>query len=70
MYLYKNLFIILLLSFSFSQKQTAIENNKVDQVKIWENDDDNIDNSELKKALAKLREEFEHQRKTIQKIQY
>ena len=64
---YKHLLLIIAVSFSFSQKNHAVITDvKPDAVKLWEVDDNNINNPELKKALEQLRMEFEEQRNEIQ----
>jgi len=63
----KFLLLVFMISISFSQKQNAVGTTvKSDPVKLWENDDNNINNPELKRALEQLRKEFQQQRNEIQ----
>ena len=72
MLLYKKILPIIILSSLFaSNERTVLKpgnlNHKTDPVVIWQEEDNEISNNELKKQLAKLREEFRLERKTIQK---
>ena len=70
--------IIILLSVSFSQKNSLTEtkvkskdHSNIDKVKsdpitIWEDEDKYIDNPELKMEMENLRKEFESKRTSIQ----
>ena len=77
MYLFKYSILVLLLSLSFCQKNTLSDKNvksnttktekvKKDPIKIWEEEDSNIENPELQMQLESLRKEFESKRNDIQ----
>ena len=78
MYLFKYSILVFLLSISFSEKNSLSENNvksknttniekvKPDPLKIWEKEDNKIDNPELKMQLETLRKQFETNRNNIQ----
>ena len=78
MYLFKYSILVLFLSLSFCQKNSLSDNNiksnnntkiekvKKDPIKIWEEEDNNIENPELKIQLESLRREFETKRNDIQ----
>ena len=78
MYLYKQIILILILSVSFAQKNSISDTNvkvtnkstsdnvQFDPMKVWEKDDDNIANPELKMQLEQLRREFATKRTGIQ----
>ena len=67
MYLYRFLFILLIVNISFSKNEKTMHSSTTpDHGKIWKAEDENVKNPELKKALDKLRNEFESERSDIQ----
>ena len=67
MHLYKFLFILIIANVSFSKVgKTLHPTPETNHITKWENEEKDIKNIELKKALEKLRNEFESERSVIQ----
>ena len=72
MLLYRRLLLVIVLSFLLAEKSGSELKQKKpimknDPVTIWQEEDNEVMNVDLKIELEKLRDEFEIQRKTIQK---